>query len=405
MPHLRQRRLAEILLKVRSHSPIIGILGHRQVGKTTLLEQLTHRYFSLDSKKELLEAQTDPEKYVERRSKGWTALDECQNVPDLFPALKERVRLSKGRPGLFLLSGSVRFTGSPKIRESLTGRITNFELMPMTLGEVEQRPESHAVETLLGLDSYEQGRLEQLFFSTHQESKRLRAAIDLYLERGGLPGICFIREPKIRTERIKSSLETILDRDLRQIVKTNLPYQSILGLLQALASHVGEPIDLTTLSHQTDISRPTIKKLIYALENVFVLRLVQNEGVRRGYSYFFEDIAESNVLSRSARSLHSKLSQALWMNTRASLSFRLGATHEFFQFYSRSAQMSFCIRNEQSMLGLLCMEDPTPRRGELGLADSFLKQYRNSKVCLTHPEAAIRAVNARIAILPSWAIF
>lgn len=173
------------------------------------------------------------------------------------------------------------------------------------------------------------------------------------------------------------------------------------GTLQKiLASQMGAPLDFASLSRRAEISRPTLRKLIFALENVFILRLLRVEGARRGFSFFFEDIAEANHLVQEIRDPESKIAHALWMNARAALSYRIGYPHEFFQFQSRSGKMSFCIRKGTSSLGVLCIKEPSPNRAELGVTDSFLKRYRNSKVCLIHPEARILAVNPRLAILP-----
>ena len=49
MPHLRKRHLEAILRKALGFSAIVGIIGHRQVGKTTLLEGLCASYETLDS--------------------------------------------------------------------------------------------------------------------------------------------------------------------------------------------------------------------------------------------------------------------------------------------------------------------------------------------------------------------
>ena len=128
MPHSRIRYLASLVKKGLRFSPIVGILGHRQVGKTTLAESLGARYYTLDLRPTLESIQADPLGFLETQEKHPTVLDECQLLPDLFPALKERVRKKK-RPGQFLLTGSVRFTSRKAIRESLTGRIVTFELL------------------------------------------------------------------------------------------------------------------------------------------------------------------------------------------------------------------------------------------------------------------------------------
>ena len=56
-------------------------------------------------------------------------------MPELFPALKEFVRLHK-KPGQFLLTGSVRFSSRKANGESLTGRIVTIKIPPLGSGEI-----------------------------------------------------------------------------------------------------------------------------------------------------------------------------------------------------------------------------------------------------------------------------
>ncbi|MCM2323751.1 MAG: AAA family ATPase, partial [Oligoflexia bacterium] len=143
MPHSRKRYLRELLLHALRHSPLVGVLGHRQVGKTTLLQQLTENYLSFDDEAVLERVSRNAKDFLSNEAApsktSPIALDESQLAPSLFPALKELVRRSP-RPGQYLLSGSVRFTSRKAIRESLTGRIINFELHPMSIAELESRP-------------------------------------------------------------------------------------------------------------------------------------------------------------------------------------------------------------------------------------------------------------------------
>src|SRR5882762_1273074 len=102
MPHSRKRLLKERIRMAMKHSPIVGILGQRQTGKTTLLESLvsSEDYVSLDKAIHLNAAKTHPESFIDRTS-NVLGIDECQLAPELFPALKERVRSLK-KPGQFL---------------------------------------------------------------------------------------------------------------------------------------------------------------------------------------------------------------------------------------------------------------------------------------------------------------
>jgi predicted AAA+ superfamily ATPase len=99
--HLRNRLIAPIFNKVLTYSPIVGVLGHRQVGKTTFLESEIENYVTFDDLKTLRLAKTDAQKFLNKYHNKTVAIDECQFVETLFPALKEAVRKNK-KPGQFI---------------------------------------------------------------------------------------------------------------------------------------------------------------------------------------------------------------------------------------------------------------------------------------------------------------
>ena len=119
MAHRRKRFLKHLLTKAVTHSSIVEISGHRQTGKTTLVEDFGAEYVTLDRPKEFLLANDNPEAFLLQRKYPFV-IDECQLAPPLFPVLKDSVRLKK-TPGQYILTGSVRFTSRKAIRESLTG--------------------------------------------------------------------------------------------------------------------------------------------------------------------------------------------------------------------------------------------------------------------------------------------
>src|SRR5258708_4144841 len=108
MPHERTRYVTELFKKSAAHSPLVGVLGHRQVGKTTFLNQVSQNYISLDDPNTLAKARVSSAEFIKEHAGLAVAIDECQLAPELFPALKEWVQLHK-RPGQFFMSGSVRF--------------------------------------------------------------------------------------------------------------------------------------------------------------------------------------------------------------------------------------------------------------------------------------------------------
>ncbi len=405
MAHLRRRYLQHVLEKAKNFSPLLGVLGHRQVGKTTLLESLSKHYYSMDDRAEKDSAIADPKSYLKKRSQGWVALDEVQEVPDLFPALKEWVRTSRQRPGQFLLSGSVRFTSRADVRESLTGRILNFELLPFTVGELEEEPMSDFFFRAVGADSFrpiaERFALDGRSFAS--KTKR----IEQYLVQGGLPGICFIRDAAIRASRIHSQLQTILDRDVRTVVPTTLPYQSLLRVIESLAELQGSILDYSELSRKTEVSRPTLRKLIYGLESVFLLRLVPVQGARKGYGYYFEDLGERYSLLSGSAVPAGGLEHFVFRHASAEFNYRLGDRARFFKYYSHGGHVPVVMEYGGKFLGIICLEeaDSDPSRSELMTAYSFLRSYPSSKVIFAHKGRHSKLISDRLAIVPvAWMV-
>ncbi len=240
MPHTHHRFLFDIVKQVMNFSPLVGILGHRQVGKTTLTQTVAKKYLTLDDEETLFEVRKSPKGFLKNHAELKTAIDECQIVPALFPALKERVRVKK-IPGQYILTGSVRFTSRKAIRESLTGRIINLELLPLSISEIQHRALSDLAPQLIAAHSLN-GFL-QSFESEIHSSLKLSPEIPLYLERGGLPGVCFVRSQQLRATRIADQIRTILDRDIKMVYPTTLVFSQLLALFQFLANNQGQAIN------------------------------------------------------------------------------------------------------------------------------------------------------------------
>lgn len=403
MPHTRGRYLNANFKKLAGLSPLIGILGHRQVGKTTFLENHCDSYFVLDTGPELNAVTDAPGRYLKDRAGGLVALDECQFAESLFPALKEWVRTHK-KPGQFVLSGSVRFTSREAIKESLTGRIMNLELLPFNISELEGLPLSALVSEIK-----ETKDLESLIRQRPVDKRRfqlIRKRLDGFLKTGGLPGICFIRQPDLRERKIEDQLRTMLDRDLRLVRKFSLPFPDLRRLVEILAGLQGTPMDYTELKRRSGLSTPTIKKILFALESVFLIRTVLIEGSTKGHVCFFEDVAEARLLSQREFSTFEDLTSLCFANSRHEFNYRLGEPVRMFQYRTRGgAYVPLCFAGKSGIVGILPIEEAEAWTRVSGTIESFLKTYANGKLILVHPGDGPRVcLNPRTLISPIAAI-
>ncbi len=121
--------------------PVVGILGARQVGKTTLAADIARTLspttirFDLENPTDLARL-SDPMLALEDLS-GLIVLDEIQRRPELFPVLRV---LADRRPirARFLVLGSASPNLLRQGSETLAGRIAFYDLPGLSLAEVGQ---------------------------------------------------------------------------------------------------------------------------------------------------------------------------------------------------------------------------------------------------------------------------
>jgi predicted AAA+ superfamily ATPase len=103
------RLLASTVRQSARKFPLVAILGPRQSGKTTLVQNLfpSKPYVSLEDPDKRAFAQSDPRGFLAGYAKG-ALLDEVQRVPELFPYLQGIVDHVR-KPGMFILTGSQNF--------------------------------------------------------------------------------------------------------------------------------------------------------------------------------------------------------------------------------------------------------------------------------------------------------
>ena len=406
MPHTRLRHVEPAFQKLCSFSPIVGIFGHRQVGKTTFLEAHSSDYLSLDDDAVLHEAQSHPRQFLSRMKGSGSAIDECQLAPPLFPALKLWVQKHK-KPGQFLLSGSVRFTSRRAIRESLTGRISTVELFPFVLSEMRQDELPDFLCRALEASSFTGFHLGAGLAANARRSRQ--KDYDKYLECGGLPGLCFIREPQARDRLMQDLLRTVLDRDLRLVYETPLPFSDLNALCIELATTPLKSVEIAATSRKIGMAPRTLKHLLHAMESIFLLRTLPIEGGgRKGVITWFEDQYDQNNLAKGKLSTEAKRVGQAYRNARAQFEYRLGATPSYFHYLTRAgSSIPLAIRSDKGVLGILPLESSQQlTRAAKGAISSFLRSYNNSKVLVTvDADEKARVLDQRVLVAPVTLVY
>jgi len=135
-----KRNLENEILQLLEYFPVVGIIGPRQVGKTTLAKQIVPKipmdtlYLDLELYSDYIKLD-EPELFLKQHEDKCIVIDEIQRLPSLFPLLRALID-RKRKPGRFLILGSA----SPELirdsSESLAGRIAYKELKPFSFTEL-----------------------------------------------------------------------------------------------------------------------------------------------------------------------------------------------------------------------------------------------------------------------------
>ncbi|MCC7412673.1 MAG: ATP-binding protein [Gammaproteobacteria bacterium] len=142
------RRLFPALTAALDETPVVALLGPRQVGKTTLaLEVAESRpaiYLDLESEADRAKL-AEPELYLAQHADKLVILDEIQRTPQLFRSLRGLIDTGRRRGqgqgksnGRFLVLGSASIDLLKQSSETLAGRIRYLELAPVDAGEVDR---------------------------------------------------------------------------------------------------------------------------------------------------------------------------------------------------------------------------------------------------------------------------
>lgn len=259
MPHVRQRFASPLLRKLGGLWPVVGLLGPRQSGKTTIVQQLLGigEVVSFDDLETREEASRSPKTFLARLPIP-TVIDEVQKAPPIFDAIKLRVD-RKRIPGSYFLTGSSAFSSRLDIRESLTGRIGLVELSPLTLAEIKQEP-FRPIETMTSpLPPRSAPR-----FNSEEIAQHIVA--------GGMPIPAFLRDASQREFYWRSWLETTLTRDLARFFKRGYDPDIAFNLLTRMGAILRDG-ELPTLNHFPQPAR-TLRTYLSAMQDIFLLRRI-----------------------------------------------------------------------------------------------------------------------------------
>ncbi|MCK4415300.1 MAG: ATP-binding protein [Candidatus Eisenbacteria sp.] len=225
---------------LRDHR-VVGIVGARQVGKTTLARQIVERHdgpatvFDLENPEDLSRL-SDPMLAL-KELRGLVVIDEIQRIPEVFPVI--RVLVDRPRhPARFLVLGSASPNLLRQSSESLAGRIAYHELEGFSIEEVSSRKASQ-----------------------------------LWL-RGGFPRSFLARSARASMEWRREFVGTFLERDIPQL-GIRIPAPTMRRFWSMLAHYHGQIWNASEFARSFGVGDTTVRRYLDLLESVFMVRQLQ----------------------------------------------------------------------------------------------------------------------------------
>ncbi|MBL7775369.1 MAG: ATP-binding protein, partial [Saprospiraceae bacterium] len=235
-----ERLLAKRILRDLDWSPIVGLIGSRQVGKTTLAKHLQKQilkptlYLDLELREDWFKLE-DAQAYLSGHQDKCVIIDEIQVRPELF-ALLRALTDQRREPARFILLGSA----SPHIvklnTETLAGRIAYHELSPFSFSEI---------QALIPMETH-------------------------WL-KGGFPQALLAVNALITRKWLDDFTETFVHRDLARL-GFEIPAALLRNMLLMLAHLHGNLLNANALALSLGVSQPTVKKYLELLEGSFLIR-------------------------------------------------------------------------------------------------------------------------------------
>lgn len=250
-PMLTRPHELAALQHLLKRSPVVAIVGARQVGKTTLARTVAARHGGnvayLDLESDADAARLADPLLALGRLRGLVVIDEVQRQPDLFTTLRVLAD-RRPRPARFLVLGSAAPELLRQAAESLAGRIAYHALRGFCLDEV-------------GV-----ARLDRLWL------------------RGGFPRSYLARSAAASDDWRRGFVRTFLERDLPQL-GLRFPAPTMRRFWTMLAHYHGQTWNASEFARSFGVADTTVRTYLDALTAALVVRQLlpwhENVGKRQ----------------------------------------------------------------------------------------------------------------------------
>ena len=353
------RDIERNILPLLGKGKAIIVMGARQVGKSTLLQQM------LGDRKDVVWMNGDDldiqELFRDMSSTRIRAIlgnnlflvvDEAQRIPDIGLRLK---LITDQIPQVQVIAtGSSSFELASKVNESLTGRKREFKMFPLSFGEMVRHTNF----------------LEETRMIPHR------------MVYGYYPEV--VTNPGDERSVLKELSDSYLYKDILSLDSINKP-DKLVRLLKALALQIGSQVSYNELGQLIGLDSKTVERYVDVLEKSFIIfrlnsfsRNLRNE-LKTSRKVYFWDLGIRNAVIGNLAQVENRADTGdMWEN------FVIAERMKQNIYKNSFAQSWFWRTRQQQEIDYLEEEDGrllafefkwNERKGNVKCPDSFLKAY------------------------------
>lgn len=284
MDKIKRTITQEIIAAIKRGKSIL-LLGPRQVGKTTLLEELPIDHtitlarpaIRQQYEQDLESFSQEIEALADKLGKTpLVAVDEIQKVPELMDATQDLIDRNIAQ---FILTGS----SARKLKQQLNwlpGRVVYFHLDPLTLDELPKQYQ----------------KIDEIVFY------------------GSLPGIVSLDKDDYREQDLESYVVTYLEEEVRQEALVR-KLSDFAKFLQLAAAESGQLANFNNISKDVGVAQTTIASYYQILEDCLVAERIEpftkTSSARRrlvkSCKYLFFDLGIRRLAAKEGTKLPDKI--------------------------------------------------------------------------------------------------
>lgn len=359
------RILEKSIVKRLYSGKAILIYGARQVGKTTLLQQIfsDHRdvlWLSGDSPDivKMLESPSAERLKLYFGKKKIVVLDEAQLIPDI--GMKLKLITDYVKDVQVIATGSSSFELANRLNEPLTGRKWEYHLYPLSFSEM---VDHH------GLLAEKRALAHRLLYGYYP---------DVVMNQGDEKTL------------LKLLTDSYLYKDILMLDSIHKS-EKLVKLLQALAYQIGNQVSFNELGQLCNLDNKTVEKYISILEKAFIIfrlgsysKNLRNELKFSRKIYFYDNGIRNALIADFRMAENRNDIGALWENFLVSERLKMNAYTENYvnSWFWRTTEGREIDYIEESGEGLLAWEFKWNSAEKTRITKTFARAYPQARVAV-----------------------